>query len=108
MHTSYLKLSNCFCFNESLIIIIFVILCVEFEEENGVDLDHIGQLVSDLVMWKDVTKSTLWFGLGCICLLSSCFSQGFSFRYCNFVSNSLILILINLQLDCLIITLSCI
>lgn len=83
MHTSYLKISNCFCYNESLIFFFFffVILFVEFEEENGVGLDHIGQLVSDLVMWKDVTKSTLWFGLGCICLLSSCFSQGFSFRY---------------------------
>lgn len=82
MHTSYLKISNCFCYNETLIFLsFFVILFVEFEEENGVDLDHIGQLVSDLVMWKDVTKSTLWFGLGFICLLSSCFSQGFSFRY---------------------------
>lgn len=31
-------------------------------------------------MWKDVSKSTLWFGLGCLCFLSSCFTKGVNFR----------------------------
>ncbi|CAJ2660527.1 unnamed protein product [Trifolium pratense] len=63
------------------------------EEENGVDFDRIGQLVSDLVMWKDVSKSTFWFGIGSLCLLSSCFSQGFNFSIVSAVSQLAILIL---------------
>ncbi|KAG5114378.1 hypothetical protein JHK82_037647 [Glycine max] len=46
------------------------------EEENGGDLDHVGQVVSDLIMWKDASKSTFWFGFCSLCLLSSCFTQG--------------------------------
>ncbi|XP_045805151.1 reticulon-like protein B17 [Trifolium pratense] len=63
------------------------------EEENGVDFDRIGQLVSDLVMWKDVSKSTFWFGIGSLCLLSSCFSQGFNFSIVSAMSQLAILIL---------------
>nr|AAD21707.1 hypothetical protein [Arabidopsis thaliana] len=29
------------------------------------DLNLIGEIISDLVMWRDVAKSTLWFGFGC-------------------------------------------
>ncbi|RZB51249.1 Reticulon-like protein B18 [Glycine soja] len=50
------------------------------EEENGGDLDHVGQVVSDLIMWKDASKSTFWFGFCFLCLLSSCFTQGLNFR----------------------------
>ncbi|KAG4960966.1 hypothetical protein JHK87_037599 [Glycine soja] len=50
------------------------------EEENGGDLDHVGQVVSDLIMWKDASKSTFWFGFCSLCLLSSCFTQGLNFR----------------------------
>ena len=37
----------------------WVVLFLESEEENGGDLDHVGQVVSDLIMWKDASKSTL-------------------------------------------------
>ncbi|KAL3017328.1 hypothetical protein AAZX31_06G271400 [Glycine max] len=50
------------------------------DEENRGDLDRVGALISDLIMWKDVSKSTLWFGLGCLCFLSSCFTKGVNFR----------------------------
>ena len=52
----------------------------ESEEENGGDLDHVGQVVSDLIMWKDASKSTFWFGFCSLCLLSLCFTQGLNFR----------------------------
>lgn len=45
------------------------------------NLDRIGQLVTDLIMWNDVAKSSLWFGFGSLCVLSSCFAKGVSFRY---------------------------
>lgn len=35
----------------------------------------------ELIMWKDVAKSTLWFGLGSIFFLSTSFSKDFNFRY---------------------------
>ncbi|MED6146820.1 hypothetical protein PIB30_038221 [Stylosanthes scabra] len=47
--------------------------------ENGGDLECVGKVVSDLIMWKDVAKSTLWFGFGSLSLLSSCFSKGLNF-----------------------------
>ncbi|CAJ1956617.1 unnamed protein product [Sphenostylis stenocarpa] len=49
------------------------------EEESGGDFDRVGQMVNDLIMWKDASKSTFWFGFGSLCLLSSCFTQGLSF-----------------------------
>ncbi|EXB44617.1 Reticulon-like protein [Morus notabilis] len=49
------------------------------EEDHG-GLDRIGQLISDLVMWRDVAKSSLWFGFGFLFFMSSCFTQGVSFR----------------------------
>ena len=57
-----------------------MVLFSESEEENGGDLDHVGQVVSDLIMWKDASKSTFWFGFCSLCLLSSCFTQGLNFR----------------------------
>ncbi|CAN8257519.1 unnamed protein product [Cochlearia groenlandica] len=51
-------------------------------DESQSDFSRIGEIISDLVMWRDVAKSTLWFGLGCLCFLSSCFSKGLTFiRY---------------------------
>ncbi|KAH9792286.1 reticulon-like protein B17 [Citrus sinensis] len=44
------------------------------------NLDRIGQVLSDLIMWRDVAKSSLWFGLGCLCFLSSGFAKGVNFR----------------------------
>ncbi|KAL5132264.1 Reticulon-like protein B17 [Glycine soja] len=49
------------------------------EEENGGDFDRVGQVVSDLIMWKNSSKSTFWFGFGSLCLVSSCFTQGLNF-----------------------------
>ncbi|CAN8271012.1 unnamed protein product [Cochlearia groenlandica] len=51
------------------------------------DLNRIGEIISDLVMWRDVSKSTLWFGFGCLCFLSSCFSKGLEFSVFSAVSN---------------------
>lgn len=51
------------------------------------DLERIRENISDLIMWRDVAKSTLWFGFGCICFLSSCFAaKGFNFRYIDSIS----------------------
>ncbi|KAI5557997.1 hypothetical protein BDE02_17G009700 [Populus trichocarpa] len=43
-------------------------------------------VVYDLIMWKDVAKSSLWFGLGCLCFLSSCFAKGISFSIFSAIS----------------------
>ncbi|CAH8355160.1 unnamed protein product [Eruca vesicaria subsp. sativa] len=51
------------------------------------DLNRIGEIISDLVMWRDVAKSTLWFGLGCLSFLSSCFAKGLNFSLFSAVSN---------------------
>ncbi|KAL1219371.1 Reticulon-like protein B17 [Cardamine amara subsp. amara] len=51
------------------------------------DLNRIGEIISDLVMWRDVAKSTLWFGFGCLCFLSSCFAKGVNFSIFSAVSN---------------------
>lgn len=57
-----------------------MVWCLEADEENRGDLDRVGALISDLIMWKDVSKSTLWFVFGCLCFLSSCFTKGVNFR----------------------------
>ncbi|CAH2051139.1 unnamed protein product [Thlaspi arvense] len=51
------------------------------------DLNRIGEIISDLVMWRDAAKSTLWFGFGCLCFLSSCFAKGVNFSVFSVVSN---------------------
>ncbi|XVF66785.1 hypothetical protein PTKIN_Ptkin10aG0065900 [Pterospermum kingtungense] len=43
------------------------------------NIDQIGEMISDLAMWRDVAKSSLWFGFGCLCFLSSCFTKGINF-----------------------------
>jgi hypothetical protein len=58
--------------------------CLEAEEENEGDLDRIGVLITELIMWKDVSKSSFWFGFGSLCFLSSCFTKGFNFRSATF------------------------
>lgn len=58
---------------------------IESKEGEGCDLiNRIEILVSDLVMWRDVARSSLWFGLGSLCFLSSCFAKGVTFRYIFF------------------------
>ncbi|KAL0687521.1 hypothetical protein Bca4012_087198 [Brassica carinata] len=51
------------------------------------DLERIRENINDLIMWRDVAKSTLWFGFGCLCFLSSCFAKGFSFSVFSAVSH---------------------
>ncbi|XP_015936290.1 reticulon-like protein B17 [Arachis duranensis] len=65
----------------------------EEEEENGGDLERVDQVISDLIMWKDVAKSTLWFGFGSLCLLSSCFSKGLNFSIFSAMSQLAIVFL---------------
>ncbi|KAL8130052.1 hypothetical protein V2J09_019207 [Rumex salicifolius] len=48
-------------------------------EKDESNLDGIGELITDLITWKDVAKSSFWFGLGCLCFLSSCFTTKLSF-----------------------------
>ncbi|KAF8043340.1 hypothetical protein BT93_A1625 [Corymbia citriodora subsp. variegata] len=54
-------------------------LNAETDDGDNGNLDRIGQAITDLIMWRDVAKSTLWFGLGSLCFLSSCFAHGISF-----------------------------
>ncbi|XP_057507078.1 reticulon-like protein B17 [Actinidia eriantha] len=50
------------------------------------NLDRIGKVINDLIMWNDVAKSSLWFGLGSLCFLSSCFARGIHFSIFSFMS----------------------
>ncbi|KAL1203180.1 Reticulon-like protein B18 [Cardamine amara subsp. amara] len=50
------------------------------------DLERIIENASDLIMWRDVAKSTLWFGFGCLCFLSACFAKGFNFSVFSAIS----------------------
>ena len=54
---------------------------LEVDDGDGGNLERIGMVVFDLITWKDVAKSSLWFGLGCLCFLSSFFAKGISFRW---------------------------
>ncbi|XP_058730410.1 reticulon-like protein B17 isoform X2 [Vicia villosa] len=63
------------------------------EEENGGDLDRIGMLIAELIMWNDVQKSTFWFGFGSLCFLSSCFTKGINFSIFSAISQLAILFL---------------
>ncbi|KAF9663150.1 hypothetical protein SADUNF_Sadunf17G0008500 [Salix dunnii] len=56
------------------------------DEVDGGNLERVGMVVYDLIMWKDVSKSSLWFGLGCLCFLSSCFAKGINFSIFSAIS----------------------
>ncbi|XP_021894331.1 reticulon-like protein B17 isoform X2 [Carica papaya] len=56
------------------------------DDANRGNLDEIGELIYDLVMWRDVAKSSLWFGFGCLSFLSSCFTRGINFSIFSVVS----------------------
>ncbi|KAG7988176.1 hypothetical protein I3843_03G174200 [Carya illinoinensis] len=55
-------------------------------DDDGGNLDRIGQLINDLVMWRDIAKSSLWFGVGTLCFLSSCFTRGINFSVFSAIS----------------------
>ncbi|XP_062105945.1 reticulon-like protein B17 [Humulus lupulus] len=61
-------------------------LSPKIDEDCQGSLDRIGCLISDLVMWRDVAKSSLWFGFGSLFFFSSCFAQGFSFSIFSAIS----------------------
>lgn len=63
------------------------------EDEDGGNLDRIGLLITDLIMWRDVAKSTLWFGFGTLCILSSCFTRGINFSIFSAISQLGLLLL---------------
>ncbi|KAL5730500.1 hypothetical protein ACHQM5_003309 [Ranunculus cassubicifolius] len=49
-------------------------------------LDHAWKMINDLIMWKDAAKSTLWFGFGSMCFLSSCFTNGLRWSIFSMIS----------------------
>lgn len=65
------------------------------KEGEGCDLiNRIEIFLSDLVMWRDVARSSLWFGLGSLCFLSSCFAKGVTFSIFSIVSQLGLLFLV--------------
>ncbi|XP_057954686.1 reticulon-like protein B17 [Malania oleifera] len=58
----------------------------KIDDGDRINLDRIGLLLSDLIFWKDVAKSSLWFGFGSLCFLSSCFARGISFSILSAIS----------------------
>ncbi|XP_019247922.1 PREDICTED: reticulon-like protein B17 isoform X2 [Nicotiana attenuata] len=61
----------------------------------GCDLiNRIELLLSDLVMWRDVARSSLWFGLGSLCFLSCCFAKGVTFSIFSIMSQLGLLFLV--------------
>ncbi|XP_060190025.1 reticulon-like protein B17 isoform X2 [Lycium barbarum] len=65
------------------------------KEGEGCDLINRTEiLLSDLVMWRDVARSSLWFGLGSLCFLSSCFAKGVTFSIFSMVSQLGLLFLV--------------
>ena len=73
---------SCIVLLESLLITLLSFSLNGFEADDSErgNLDRIGEVVADLIMWRDVAKSSLWFGFGCLCFLSSCFTKGVTFR----------------------------
>ncbi|XP_041004911.1 reticulon-like protein B17 [Juglans microcarpa x Juglans regia] len=55
-------------------------------DDDGGNLDRIGQLINDLITWRDIAKSSLWFGVGTLCFLSSCFTSGINFSVFSAIS----------------------
>ncbi|XP_065875143.1 reticulon-like protein B17 [Euphorbia lathyris] len=58
----------------------------KIDDGDGGNLDRIAMIINDLIMWRDVAKSSLWFGFGCLCFLSSCFAKGVSFSIFSAIS----------------------
>ncbi|KAM7275583.1 hypothetical protein ACFE04_017449 [Oxalis oulophora] len=80
---------------EKLSLVPFVAPAISRVEDVGGEdsLDRIAQMISDMVMWNDVAKSSLWFGFGCLCFLSSCFANGINFSIFSAISQLSLLFL---------------
>ncbi|XP_006852583.2 reticulon-like protein B18 isoform X1 [Amborella trichopoda] len=63
------------------------------EAKEGSLYCYIEEQVVDLIMWKDVSKSSLWFGLGCLCFLSTCYTREINISSVSVVSNLGLLLL---------------
>ncbi|XP_050382561.1 reticulon-like protein B17 [Argentina anserina] len=63
------------------------------DDEDGSSLERIGLLLNDLIMWRDVARSTLWFGLGSLFFLSSCFTKGVNVSVFSAISQLALLFL---------------
>ncbi|KAF3794608.1 Reticulon-like protein B18 [Nymphaea thermarum] len=63
------------------------------KELDGRDINRVGQWLYELIMWKDVARSSLWFGLGSVCFLASAFAQGISFSFVSVTSQLALLFL---------------
>ncbi|KAI3936964.1 hypothetical protein MKX01_015179 [Papaver californicum] len=59
---------------------------IPIENDDRNRINYTAQIIYDLIMWKDVSKSTLWFGFGILCFLSSCFSRGLRFSLFSAIS----------------------
>lgn len=55
-------------------------------DENWSSLDGVRILILELIMWNDIAKSSLWFGFGSLCFISSCFARDFSFSMVSAIS----------------------
>ncbi|CAN4105001.1 unnamed protein product [Withania somnifera] len=67
----------------------------KLKEGEGCDLiNRIELMLSDLVMWRDVARSSLWFGLGSLCFLSSCFAKEVTFSIFSILSQLGLLFLV--------------
>lgn len=62
-------------------VLMFSLFGFAVNDEYWGSLDRIGQLMSDLIMWRNVARSSLWFGLGSLLFPSSCFAKGINFRW---------------------------
>ncbi|KAI3859302.1 hypothetical protein MKW98_007683 [Papaver atlanticum] len=59
---------------------------IPIENDDRNRINYTGKIMYDLIMWKDVSKSTLWLGFGVLCFLSSCFSGGLRFSVFSAIS----------------------
>ncbi|KAI3888746.1 hypothetical protein MKX03_013914 [Papaver bracteatum] len=67
---------------------------IPIENDDRSRINYTGKIMYDLIMWKDVSKSTLWFGFGVLCFLSSCFSGGLRFSVFSAISKLGLMLLI--------------
>lgn len=55
------------------------------DHDKQIKVEGLWERILELIMWKNVAKSSLWFGFGSMFFFSSSFSKDFSFRYEQFV-----------------------
>ncbi|KAJ0963124.1 hypothetical protein J5N97_028246 [Dioscorea zingiberensis] len=63
------------------------------DEDNCSSVDDLLERILELILWKNVAKSTLWFGFGSMFFLSSWFSRDVSFSFISAISHLSILVL---------------